>query len=102
MFTIFALPKPFRGLNEIIQTNAIQSWKKLNIPCEIILFGDEEGTAEFAVSNGIEHVPEIALNEYGTPLVNTLFSTAQEMAQYGTMVALGFQGNYPCKSEFQK
>jgi len=85
MFTIFALPKPFRGLNEIIQTNAIQSWKKLNIPCEIILFGDEEGTAEFAEACGIRHVPEIARNEYGTPLVHALFKAAQEMAQYGVI-----------------
>jgi hypothetical protein len=82
MLTIFALPKPFKGHDGVIQTNAVQSWLKLDIPSEIILFGDEEGTAEFATEHGIRHVPDIVRNEYGTPLVDSLFATAQDLAGY--------------------
>jgi len=44
MLTLFALPKPFRGRNGIIQQNAIRSWTLLEPTPEIILFGDEFGT----------------------------------------------------------
>jgi hypothetical protein len=80
MLTIFALPKAFRGHTEIIQTNAIYSWTKLRPSCEIILFGRDEGTAEMAAELGLHYVPDVAQNEYGTPLVSSLFSTAQELA----------------------
>jgi len=79
MLTIFALPKPFLGHTGIIQNNAIQSWTMLRPSCEIILFGDEEGTAEAAVKFGAQHIPEVECNEYGTPLVNSLFISAQKV-----------------------
>jgi len=82
MLSIFALPKPFRRHTGLIQTNAIQSWIQLRPSCEIILFGDEEGTAEVAAKLGIRHVPDVECNEYGTPLVSSLFSTAQELASH--------------------
>jgi hypothetical protein len=80
MLTIFALPKAFRGHTEVIQTNAIYSWTKLRPSCEIILFGRDEGTAEMAAGLGLRHVPDVAQNEYGTPLVSSLFGMAQELA----------------------
>ena len=43
MITIFSTPKPFSGHNEIIQRNALQSWKRLHQDIEILLFGDDEG-----------------------------------------------------------
>jgi hypothetical protein len=46
MLTIFAIPKPFRGHIGVIQRNAICSWLELRQACEIILLGDDEGTAE--------------------------------------------------------
>jgi len=82
MLTIFALPKPFRGHTGLIQTNAIQIWTQLRPSCKIILFGDEEGTAEVAAKFGIKYVPDVERNEYGTPLVNSLFSTAQNLAKH--------------------
>lgn len=80
MLTIFALPKAFQGHIKVIQNNAIRSWTKLRPSCEIILFGTDEGTAEIADELGIRHVPDVAKNEYGTPLVSSLFSTAQKVA----------------------
>jgi hypothetical protein len=35
---------------------------------EIILLGDDEGTADTAEEFGTEHIAEIARNEFGTPL----------------------------------
>lgn len=85
MLTIFALPKPFHGHIAIIQRNAIQSWLRLRPPCEIILFGNDEGTAEVASEFGIQHISEVARNEYGTPLLNSLFEIAQRSASHNLM-----------------
>ena len=81
MLTLFAIPKPFRGHIGIIQRNAIQSWKQTCPGCEIILFGNDEGTAEAAREFDVRHVPEILTNEHGTPLVSDLFERAERMAE---------------------
>jgi len=77
MLTIFTIPKSFEGHIGTIQTNAIQSWLLLRPKAEVILFGNEAGTAEVASKFSIRHMPDIACNEYGTPLVNSLFDSAQ-------------------------
>ena len=48
--------------------------------CEIILFGNEDGTAEIAAELGIKQVTAVERNEYGTPLISSMFKIAQEMA----------------------
>lgn len=78
--TLFTLPKPFHGHIDTIQTNAIKSWLLLQPRPEVILFGDEEGTARLASELAIRHIPKIACNEYGTPLVSSLFHSAQDIA----------------------
>ena len=83
--TIFTIPKPFRGHIGVIQTNAIRSWVSLRPACEVILFGDEEGTAEIASELGIRHIREVERNEYSTPLVSSMFSVAQDVAKYQLM-----------------
>ena len=85
MLTIFTTPKPFRGHIGIIQRNAILSWTKLRPVCEVILFGDDEGTAEVAAEFGVRHIPDVARNEFGTPLLNSLFAVAQRSASYDLM-----------------
>ena len=85
MITIFTFPKPFTGLNEVIQYNTIRSWLQLQPECEIILFGKDEGTAEVASELSVKHVPDIDCNEYGTPLVSTMFHKAQEIASHRIM-----------------
>jgi hypothetical protein len=81
MLTLFALPKPFRGHIEVIQRNAIKSWTLLRPQCEVILIGDEAGTAETAAEFGLRHEPRVARNEYGTPLVNDIFARGQCLAK---------------------
>src|SRR5882724_6501538 len=80
MLTIFATPKPFRGHIAIIQRNAIRSWTLLRPACEVILMGNDEGTAEIAAEFGVRYVPDIARNTFGTPLVSDLFKQAQQLS----------------------
>jgi hypothetical protein len=80
MLTIFALPKPFKGHFGIIQRNSISQWARLSPKPEILLFGDEEGTAEIAQEFGLRHIPEVQRNHSGTPLLNDLFEKAHRLA----------------------
>lgn len=86
MFTLFAVPKPFAGHVGIIQRNACESWAHLRLSCEIILFGDEDGTAEVARELGVQHVPTVARNEHGTPLISDLFAAAAGRARHDVLV----------------
>ena len=70
--SIFTVPKPFIGKIGIIQHNAITSWTLLKPKPEIILFGDEIGTAAIAHDLGLNHVPDIECNTYGTPLLDSV------------------------------
>lgn len=81
MLTIFAVPKPFRGHIGVIQRNAIRSWTLLQPACEIILMGNEVGIAEIAAEFGLRHVPDVARNNFGTPLVSDLFKQAQQLSR---------------------
>jgi hypothetical protein len=80
MLTLFAIPKPFRGQSDLIQRNAIASWTRIDPRPEVVLFGDEEGTAEFAQQLGVRHIPEVARNEFGTPRLDDLFARAERAA----------------------
>jgi hypothetical protein len=79
MLTIFTTPKPFIGHDNIIQTNAIKSWTLLQPACEIILMGKDAGIHEVSSRMGVKHYPDIECNEYGTPLLSSIFFTAQKM-----------------------
>ena len=80
--TILAMPKPFLGHIGVIQRNAITSWTKLRPRPEIILFGHEEGAAECARELGLVHIPEVARNRHGTPLLGDIFANAERRASY--------------------
>ncbi len=85
MLTIFTIPKAFHGHIKIIQTNAIQSWVLLRPKCEVILLGNDAGTAELASELGIRHVPDVEYSEHGTPLVSSTFNIAQDIASHQVM-----------------
>src|SRR5579864_9153975 len=82
MLTLFTMPRAFRGHMSVIQRNAIQSWQHLRPACEVMLFGDDAGTAEVAAELNIRHVPQVKRNAYGTPLLNELFGAAERAASY--------------------
>jgi hypothetical protein len=81
MLTLFAIPKAFKGHIDVIQRNAIQSWKRLHPEIEIILFGSDEGTAEVAREFGLRHEPHVELNEYGSCLVHSMFAKVRAVAR---------------------
>lgn len=85
MITLFTLPKPFKGHNGLIQRNAIRSWTRLHPDIDILIFGNEEGTAELAAELGLRHFPEVELNPYGTPKMNSYFGKAEEEARHPLM-----------------
>jgi hypothetical protein len=85
MLTIFTIPKAFRGHAGIIQRNAVESWTRLRPRAEVILLGSDDGTAEVARELGIRHIPDVATNEHGTPVLNDIFRRAEEAAAFPWM-----------------
>ncbi len=77
LLTLFAVPKAFTGDMAWIQGNAIASWTKLNPRPDIILMGQDRGTAEIARELAVEHVPDIETSEFGTPLMHSIFQKAE-------------------------
>lgn len=80
LITFFSIPKPFNERFGTIQRNAIRSWVELGPEVRVILMGDDAGTAGAAHDLNVTHVPNIGRNEYGTPLLNSLFETAEATA----------------------
>lgn len=85
MLTIFSIPKAFKGHIGVIQRNAIKSWTMLQPRPEIILLGKDEGTAEIAREFAVQHIPEVATSEFGTPLLSDLFRKAEAAAHFPTL-----------------
>ena len=77
MITIFSTPKPFTGHISIIQKNAIRSWDSISPKCDLFLFGKEVGTREMAENLGATYIENEEVNNWGTPLVNDMFTKAQ-------------------------
>src|SRR5690349_3616451 len=82
MLTLFATPKAFCGEFEMIQRNAIRSWALLRPACEIVLTGDDEGTREMASEINAIHISSIQRNEFGTPLLNSIFEEVERRASF--------------------
>jgi hypothetical protein len=82
MLTIFTAPKPFRGLIDTIQRNAICSWMQMVPEVEVLLIGDEEGMEKVAAEYEIQLFPDVEKNELGTPLVSSIFKIARENSQF--------------------
>lgn len=76
--SMFSTCKPFRGIFADTQRNAIESWTRLGF--EIILVGDDEGTAEVAEEFGCIHAPEVERRQ--APLMDSLFQVARQRASH--------------------
>lgn len=82
MLTLFTTPKPFRGHIDVIQRNALRSWKSLSPEIEVLMFGPEEGAAEACAEFGLRHEPEVVRNAHGTKRIDWIFRRAQEIARH--------------------
>ena len=78
LITLFSAPKPFTNPHiAMIQRNAILSWILLP-DVEVILLGEEIGLAEAAKELGVKHIPSVTRNEFGTPLISSMFQLTRE------------------------
>ena len=81
--TIFSTPKPFSDPHiNMIQRNAIQSWKQLGDLVEVLLIGEEPGLKEAAEDIGVRYIPDVERNQFGTPLVNSIFDQARKESSH--------------------
>ena len=85
MLTIVSTPKPFEGHIDVIQRNAIQSWLRLSRDVEVILIGDDPGTAETAHEFGLRHAKQVERNETGAIYVSSIFTQAQDLARHAVV-----------------
>jgi hypothetical protein len=83
--TIFATPKAFRGHFAVIQRNAVASWTKLGPTVDVILMGDDAGTAELARELGIRHIGGIASFPSGAPRLDDVFDKAEDAVSGGLL-----------------
>ncbi len=60
----------------------MQSWMLLCPKPEIILLGSDKGVAETCKEFGLVHIPDVDRNEYGTPLVSSIFQNGQAKASF--------------------
>jgi hypothetical protein len=78
MIYIFCHPKPWIDVFLGIQHTCIKSWKQLEPTPRIILLGNDEGTEENAKNLNVDHIPDITCNEWGTPLISSIFATIRK------------------------
>lgn len=85
MITMFSTPKPFGGHIAVIQRNAIRSWQRLHPDIEIVLVGDDAGTAEACKEFGIRHIANVAKNRYGTKFLASIYDQVHDIARHSTL-----------------
>jgi len=85
MISFFTSLKPFRGTTAVQQRNALRSWRATMPNCEIIVFGAVEGGDDLLAEMKATYRPDIACNQFGTPLIGAIFAEAQESARHSTL-----------------
>jgi len=79
LITLFSTPKPFTDhFIATIQRNAIQSWTHLGPEVEVMLVGNEPGSEEVADEFNLRYLPQVERNQWGTPLVRSLFEQVRQ------------------------
>jgi hypothetical protein len=64
------------------QRNTIACWRRLEPECEVLLIGEEEGSAGTARELGARLIPDVERNEFGTPLIRSIISAAETHASF--------------------
>jgi hypothetical protein len=82
MLTLFTSPKRFAEHTGVIQRNAAHSWRRIAPDIDIILFGNDEGTAETAAEIHARHVARVECNQRGIPLIPAMFDAANRLARH--------------------
>ena len=72
LVTLFSAPKAFTDpVTARTQCNAIESWKRLAVE-RVLLLGNAAGIAAAAEDMGVRHMPEVAVNRNGVPLISSM------------------------------
>jgi hypothetical protein len=79
LITFFTIPKPFEGHIGVIQRNALASWLNVAPDVQVLVFGEAPDQLD------VEHVPDVARNEHGTPLLDDAFRVAEQHARHSVM-----------------
>jgi hypothetical protein len=85
MISFLTSLKPFRGTTAVQQRNALQSWRAVFPESEIIVFGEAEGAVDLLAETNATYRPDIACNEFGTPLIGTMFAEAQRIGRHSIL-----------------
>jgi hypothetical protein len=78
--SIFTSAKPFNRNPhvDLIQRNAVQSWRHLNPEVDVYMVGKEAGLAEAAQELGVQHISDVECNELGTPYIDSMFDLVRQ------------------------
>jgi len=85
VLTLFFTAKPFQGANGLAQERAISSWLAIDPKPEILLMGRGPGYEQVVEKFGLRHLPDIATNQRGLPLMDAMFEAAQLTAANGLL-----------------
>lgn len=79
--TIFITPKGFDHPHiDLIQRNAVKSWKQFGSDVDIVLIGNDSGVSEAAADLGVGYVSEVKRSKWGTPLLSDIFLTGRNFS----------------------
>lgn len=76
--SVVMTPKAFVGADRTLQRVAIESWHRAG--AEVLLFGDDRGTAEVCEDVGCVHVPDVTRSSSGRPMLDEVMLRGQERA----------------------
>ena len=82
MITIFTTTKDFIGEFDIIQKNALKSWRALSEDIEIILIGESIGGQEVAKNIDGKYLTKVKMSHENTPTIGGLFEIAEANGKY--------------------
>uniref|UniRef100_A0A6M3KFS4 Putative glycosyltransferase n=1 Tax=viral metagenome TaxID=1070528 RepID=A0A6M3KFS4_9ZZZZ len=80
--SIFTTCRAFAGQHDIAQRNALTSWTLLRPRPEIVVFGNDAGSAEICQELDLRHEPKVKTTARGIPLIDNLFLRAQRLATH--------------------
>jgi len=75
--TIFTSPRSFAGAVDVRQRNAVTSWVLSGYA--VLFCGSDPGVEAVADELGIDVLPHIGRNDWGTPLISDIFGQAQSL-----------------------
>lgn len=82
MLTVITTFKPFEGIFDKIQRNALESWLKFIKNCDVVVAGEEQGVVDVVNEYGLKLVKEIKRSKFGTPLFSEIIQKGERVADY--------------------